>query len=143
MSRKSTAAKAVAPVVTLPKKIPEPPKHLTADQGQIWRLVMAAPAGDMVTPDSYPVLAEYCRLVVQSNQVAAELDEFDPDWATDDEGLRRWETLLKMHDRIVGRIVSVATKLRITPQTRTQQATAGTISRKGGGRKPWQFENDD
>lgn len=142
MARKSLEAKNVQAVISLPKKIPEPPTNLTGDQGELWRMVMASPAGDMITQDAFPVLSEYCRCITFADTVAVELNKFDPSWAIEDDGLERWNRLLAMQDRLSGRISSLATKLRITPQTRVWKQTAGSIANKSAKRKPWQFEGD-
>ena len=142
MARKSVAAKTVQPVISLPKKIPEPPEHLTERQGEIWRLVMASPVGDMLTSDGFPLLVEYARCITHCDRVAQQIDEFDDGWLADDEGLKRLDLLMKMQDRLQNRIGALATKLRITPQSRALNTTATTISTKGSKRKPWQFEND-
>ena len=93
-------------------RIIEPPGDLTADQGDVWRGVMASSAGDFIASEAFPVLSEYCRAVVSSRQVAQQIDEFEPEWSKSDEGLNRWKVLLQMHDRLQGRLASLATKLR-------------------------------
>jgi len=143
MARKSAAAKSVTPVLQRPVKLPDPPRHLTASQADIWRMVVASRAGDLIAPEAYPVLVEYCRAVTASNLLAAEIDQFDPEWSREDDGLRRWDKLLGMQDRLAAKICSLATKLRLTPQSRVHRETAGTHAAKGKGGKPWQLENDD
>lgn len=127
--RTSSAELQIAPVVHL-RPIPKAPEHLTESQSDIWCLVMNSRAGELITPESYPVVVEYCRAVVAADQVAQELDEFKPEWRKTDEGLRRWDKLLAMQDRLAGKIASLAVKLRITPSTRVHPEKAGTNARK-------------
>lgn len=138
--RKSAAALAVAEPVQELQKLPEPPSYLTPEQEDVWRLVVASRGGDLIAPESFPVLVEYCRQVISANQVAAQLDAFDPEWAKDDEGLKRWDKLLAMQDRLAGKVASLAAKLRLTPSSRVQAISAGRHADKGAKRKPWEFD---
>ena len=117
---------------TMPQK---PPTNLTAKQAETWRLVADSPG---ITAALFPVLAEYCRCVALADAVAAQVDAFEPAWSRTDEGLARWDRLLAMQDRLAGRIASLATRLKLTPQTRIRAVTAGRIVSKGCGPKPWQ-----
>lgn len=139
--RKSQAELSVAPVTEL-SQIPRPPKHLTPPQSDIWRMVMASRSSDMVEPEAYPVLVEYCRITVTANQIAGQLAEFDMEWLADDDGLKRYERLVALQDKIAGRISSVAVKLRLTPSTRFDSGTAARVGQKST-RKPWQLESED
>ena len=127
--RKSGASLEVAPVVQL-RPFPKAPEHLTESQADIWRLVITSRAGELIPPESYPVLVEYCRAITAADQVAEELDAFKSEWRKTDEGLRRWDKLLAMQDRLAGKIASLAVKLRITPSTRVHPEKAGTNARK-------------
>lgn len=140
--RKSAAALAVAEPVQELQKLPEPPSYLTPEQEDVWRLVVASRGGDLIAPESFPVLVEYCRQVISANQVAAQLDAFDPEWAKDDEGLKRWDKLLAMQDRLAGKVASLAAKLRLTPSSRVQAISAGRHADKGAKRKPWEFGDE-
>lgn len=138
--RRSAAALAVAEPVQELQKLPEPPSYLTPEQEDVWRLVVASRGGDLIAPESFPVLVEYCRQVISANQVAAQLDAFDPEWAKDDEGLKRWDKLLAMQDRLAGKVASLAAKLRLTPSSRVQAISAGRHADKGAKRKPWEYD---
>ena len=138
--RKSAAALAVAEPVQELQRLPEPPSYLTPEQEDVWRLVVASRGGDLIAPESFPVLVEYCRQVISANQVAAQLDAFDPEWSKDDEGLKRWDKLLAMQDRLAGKVASLAGKLRLTPSSRVQAISAGRHADKGAKRKPWEYD---
>jgi len=136
--RKSAAALAIAEPVGDLQRLPEPPAYLTPEQEDIWRLVVASRGGDLIAPESFPVLVEYCRAVTSANHVASQLDAFDPSWVADDEGLKRWDKLLAMQDRLAGKVASLAGKLRLTPSSRVQAISAGRHADKGAKLKPWQ-----
>ncbi len=136
--RKSAASVAVAVVDEKIDAFPSPPSYLNPEQDEVWRTVIASRGGDLIAPESYPVLVEYCRAVIGSNQVAAQLDSFSPEWAKDDEGLKRWDKLLAMQDRLAKTVASLAAKLRLTPSSRVQAISAGRNADKGQKRKPWE-----
>ena len=139
--RTSQASLTVASISEL-AKIPLPPTNLTKDQGEIWRLVMASRSAEMIEPEAYPVLVEYCRSIVQANILAKEIEKFDSSWAADDEGLRRWDKLLAMQDRLSKAITSLSVKLRLTPSTRFHSGTAARVGNKKTSKKPWQIESE-
>jgi hypothetical protein len=84
-------------------------------------------------------LQKRCRKLLQGNPCHG-LD-FTIGWAVSEEGLKRWNTLLLMQDRVQARLSSLATKLRISPQTRTHKDRAGTIFQDHtDAPRPWNFE---
>lgn len=139
--RKSAASLAVAVVDSDLSKFPEPSAYLSPEQDTVWRSVISSRGGDLISPESYPVLIEYCRAVDSSNKVASQLDAFSPDWANDDEGLKRWDKLLAMQDRLAKTIASLGAKLRLTPSSRVQAISAGRNADKGVKRKPWELDD--
>ena len=136
--RKSAASVAVSVIDSPLDAFPQAPAYLSPEQDEIWRTVIASRGGDLISPESYPVLVEYCRAVIGANQVASQLDSFSPDWAKDDEGLKRWDKLLAMQDRLAKTVASLAAKLRLTPSSRVQAISAGRNADKGAKRKPWE-----
>ena len=138
--RQSAASLSVAASSNI-VKLPPPPKHLTEAAGDTWRMVMASRSSEMIEPEAYPVLVEYCRSIEQADKIASEIGRFDASWLTDDDGLKRYDKLLAMQDRLTKVITSTAVKLRLTPSTRFDSGTAGRVgAKKGGTQKPWQIE---
>lgn len=125
-------------VIPLHKR-PEPPSCLTPEQAETWRMVLAGRAGDIIPPEAHPVLIEYCRAVSAADAIAEQVDDFDMKSIATDGGLKRWDRLLAMQDRAAAKVASLATKLRMTPQSRMRATQAGKIGAKGDGqRKPWE-----
>ena len=141
--RKSAASLQVAPsnVVEL-RRLPEPPTCMTKEQADVWRVVVASRMGEIIAPEAYPVLMAYCRATISAQQVAAEVDAFDPEWGKTDEGLKRWDKLLAMLDRQERLVTSLGGKLRLTPASQVRAENAGTIAKRGEKMKPWQVEGD-
>ena len=85
------------------------------------------------------LLEQYCRHVVQARIIASELLNFDTAWLADDEGLKRYDKLLGMHEREGRAASSLATRLRITRQAIDQQTVARSKLNEPKARKPWEL----
>jgi len=136
--RKSAASMAVPAHPQSLQVLSEPPSYLTPEQDDVWRLVVSSRAGDLISPEAFPVLVAYCRAVTYANQIAAQLDEFDLEWAKDEDGLKRYDKLLAMQERESRKLASLAAKLRLTPSSRVQAVSAGRNADKGAKLKPWE-----
>ena len=135
--RKSAAELSVVGVSTSITRIP-PPKHLSKKASVTWRKVMASKSSEMIDPEAYPILIEYCRTVEQADNIAAQLEKFDPSWLKADGGLKRFNKLLTMQARASATMTSIAVKLRLTPSTRIRaDAAARIVGRASGTQKPW------
>lgn len=139
--RKSAASLSVVKPVQELAKIPPAPDHLTGEQSDTWRIVVESRAGDMIDPEAYPVLVEYCRAVSAANALAVQINTLDLSWAADEEGLKRWDKLLAMQARVAGTIATLGGKLRINPSARIRADAAGVAASKGKKLKPWQVDN--
>lgn len=139
MPRKSKEALSVAPRPSVPRVVPNPPLDLTDRQNAVWQAVMKSAAGAYISPEALPVLVEYCRAVVASEDVSREVENFEPTWnRKSEEGLRRWKTLHSMQDLASKRVANLAVKLRIAPSSRMHQRTAGVAeNRHVDGPRPW------
>src|SRR5262249_13583658 len=93
---------------------------------QIWREVTAALKPTWFQ-GSEAVLACYCQTVLTQRQLAGLLGACD----VRDE---RWAELIRLHVAVVGSLISVATKLRLTPQSSRDSTKLAPIV---GGR-PWE-----
>lgn len=131
--RKSTASLTVVPA-GLPSRL-APPEGLNEAQAALWREVVSGKPADWFAADNAPLLVEYVRAVDAANtlevMVAASFA------GSGDVSLK---DLLTMRDREAKRAVSIATKLRLTQQSRYTPQAAATADRKAGdGKKPWQY----
>ena len=112
----------------------EPPEGLTEDQAEVWRSVVGARSADFFGEDAAPLLEEYCRVVVMCRLLAVQIEAGIA--AGDADELK---ALLDMRDKESRRMASLATKLRITNQSRYTPQAAGTAANRGAGGKVWQF----
>jgi hypothetical protein len=116
---------------------PQAPSELTKEQQEIWnRIVAAEPADWFKTAAAQQMLVLYCR----HNSTSAKLDSvIDESWNDDECTPAQIDRLLKMRDRETRACVTIATKLRLTNQSRYTAEKAGTAGRKEAAEvKPWQ-----
>lgn len=121
-------------VVSLPSVHLLPPEGLTDEQAQVWRETVGARSADYFSQDAVPLLEEYCRVVTMCRLLALQIEAAI---AGNDVGVLK--SLLDMRDKESRRMTSLATKLRLTNQSRYTPQAAGTAARKGAGGKVWQF----
>ena len=112
----------------------EPPAGLTEDQAEVWRSVVGARSSDFFGEDAVPLLEEYCRVVVMCRLLAIQIEA-----GIAGGDAAELKTLLDMRDKESRRMTSLATKLRITNQSRYTPQAAGTAAKRGAGGKVWQF----
>lgn len=118
----------------------QPPVNLSEAEASVWlELVNDNPAGSF-TPTHIPLIEFYCRHVVNAKVIGEEIMAFDMAWLADPDGLKRYDTLLKMAERESRAASSLATRLRITRQVTVHHETAGTAHRNHArSRKPWEI----
>jgi len=108
------------------------PHDLNDEETEVWTEVVSSEAADWFTVATRPLLAQYCRHVVQSRRVAELLER-----ALSDKNLeiRDYNQLLKMQDRESRAISMLATKMRVSPQSTTNHRGN---RQKTLVRKPWE-----
>lgn len=139
--RKSTAALAVArPTPVLSESRLAPPIHLPDAERDVWLQVVNDQPASSFTETHAPMLELYCRHVVLSRILADEILNFDRAWIADEDGLKRYDKLLAMHERESRAASSAATRLRITRQAIDQQTVARSIVNAPKAKKPWEID---
>jgi hypothetical protein len=113
---------------------------LTPAQARIWDSVIGSRGADLIAPEAYPVLVEYCRAAALANQIAIELTKFDTGRTKNRTTMRRWAALQAMQERAARSVALLAGKLRLTPSSRAAPGTVGRNADKGAKFKPWQAE---
>lgn len=129
--RKSAASLSVV-ATSLPQRM-EPPEDLTESQAVLWREIVAGKPVDWFAADNAPLLVEYVRAVDMGNRLALLIEA-----AMAGSGDVSLKDLLRMRDTEAKRATSIATKLRLTQQSRYTPQAAATADRKASGAKPWQ-----
>lgn len=135
MSRKSAAAlSVVAPEFGRP----DPPADLKPPEAEVWRSVVATKPADWFTRDTHPLLSAYCRAKIASDIVAEEIAAFETKWLQNGDGLQRYDKLLAMQYRQGMLMASLATKMRLSQQSRYGPRAADTKARPSAAAKPWE-----
>lgn len=130
--RQSEAAlTVVTPSPISSEKRQTPPQELTVEQANEWVLVVNRLPADWIQDEMRALLAAYCRHVVSQRHVADMVATLE---ASGDFDLDKYEQLLRMQDREGRAISSLATRLRLTPQsTYSEQRKKRPTATK----KPW------
>ncbi len=131
MSRKSTASLAVTPVTS--RDAIAIPSDLTQFQAQVWRSVVESKPREWFGEDSLPVLKEYCRAAVTCDVLADMVEEA---LLEGDKVVIR--QTLDMRDKEAKRMADLATKLRLTQQSRYTPQASATANKRAAGKRPWQ-----
>lgn len=137
--RQSSASLSVV-CIDVSRQRPPPPKYLTLDQRKVWReIVESTPAGWFSREDQ--LLVAYCRSVCTCNYIAKLINELRPSFELAD--LKRWDKLLRMQDREDRLVCSLATKMRLTQQSRMHARTAARAVASEPLHKPWEYTGMD
>lgn len=116
----------------------QPPVPLTPKQREVWRSVIDSPAGDMITPESEPLLVEYCRAAERADQLGKVMNSMADDQLLTEGGFARFERYLQQSERVARMLANLSMKLRIAPSARVHKESAGTISARPRGARPWE-----
>ena len=117
-----------------------PSAHLSDAEQLVWCRVVGDQPASAFTEVNRDMLDAYCQHVVMAQVMDDEIKAFDRAWLADSDGLKRYDTLLKMREREVRSASSLATRLRITRQAMADPKTVGRAnSSMGRSRKPWEL----
>ncbi len=129
--RKSAASLAIAsPVQTIER--PDAPYDLTDEQSTEWWSVVNSLPADWFPRHTHGELANYCRHTVQSRRVAQLIAAEEAREVID---IGKLDLLYKMAERESRIASSLATRLRLTPQTTYDKSK----KKQTQTRNPWDF----
>lgn len=131
MPRKSAASLSVVPRTPAAER--SEPGDLSPAELGLWREVVASKPAEWFGPDSAPILKEYVRAAVMCDRLVGVVEQ-----ALVDGDPTEIKSALDMRDKESKRAVSLATKLRLTQQSRYTPDKAATADRKAAGKRPWQ-----
>lgn len=137
--RRSAADQAVIIAGTFGKR-PDPPGDITERQAEIWRATVASEhAAFFDTAALRALLTDYCRHREAGEKIASVIDSFKTEWLKNSDGAKRFHDLLRMRELETRAAMTLATKLRLTNQSRYTTQAAGTAARNtASGAKPWE-----
>ncbi len=94
---------------------PEPPADLTDEQAEEWRAVVNRMPAEWFPPEIHPLLAQYCRHVISARHIAGLIEN---QAQSDEFSLILFDRFLRMQERETRALSSLATRMRITNQSR-------------------------
>jgi hypothetical protein len=125
----------------LSKARPEAPEQLTQRQAELWEsIVKDEPAEFFATEATRQLLMNLCRHLSTSEVLTRLIDNFQEQWLKQRDGGRQFRQYCRTRDEQIKTALLIATKLRITNQSRYTTKTSATASRNTlKGSKPWEL----
>lgn len=133
MPRASTASKSIVQVLPdANKRRLRAPDDLQPEARRVWSEVVDTLPPDRFHASERPLLALYCRSMVTAERALTAIDRDGPLIGD------KINPALRLFDTSVRQVVSLATKLRVTPQSRVDRKVAGTSAREdASASRPW------
>lgn len=116
---------------------PEPPNHLNKKESGVWREIVGTKPNDWFSEENLPLLEAYCQHVILYRTVGKRLQKLRATHLDSSDDIDMYDKLLKMSDREAKLLSSLATKMRLTQQSRYTTKAAGTANQSSGRKKPW------
>ena len=122
---------------------PKPPAELSAEQAAEWKSIVNHMPANWFGRESHSLLIAYLRHWSNARLIAAEIHRFAPAWLGRDDGLDRYEQLLKIADREHRAMASLAGKMRLSQSSRLRPGPAATaIANAPPSELPWEFTSE-
>jgi hypothetical protein len=115
-----------------PGHLPEPPADLTKAEREVWRTVVATKPAEWFSADIHPLLADYCTACVQQAAARKVLNSCKK------AGVLEKAAAVKAFDLLAKLKLSLATKMRLTQQSRYTPQASATAARRAAGARPWE-----
>lgn len=129
----------LASVTVLPVGPAKPPDTLSEEQGKIWTETVASRPPGWFGKDTAPILESYCIAIARRRFISANIEH---QMSLKKPSARKCAELLALEVKQTQVIASLATKMRLTQQSRyTPQAAATASKTVPSAKAPW--ESDD
>lgn len=136
--KSASAATALKVVAGAFGEKPAAPAELTKEQKAIWEKVVSSEHPDFFkTAAVKALLVSYCRHSATADHLDKQVEKAVSGPVHQRPDLEDFDRLLKMRDREVRASVNLATKMRLTNQSRYQTTTAANKANQVPARKPW------
>ena len=135
--RKSAAELGVIPGI--PQR-PEPPDELTPQQAEEWREIVDRMPVDWFRREIHPLLCAYCRHICNARHIAGLIEDARVVDVADRKAVMRYNRFLGMQERQTSALMGLATRMRLTNQSRYTAGSAATQAKGGHSGKPlWEI----
>lgn len=139
MARRSAADLSV---VALAKPRPSPPAELAGEQAEVWKSVVASKPPEWFDEGTFPLLVAYCRISCDARATDALTADVLRAGIESDADLSRYERLNRMRMAQASTLSTLATKMRLSQQSRYGARHAERAARDAGvtgTTKPWDY----
>ena len=109
---------------------PKPLPDLTPEQQDEWRNIVNRMPADWFPPETYPLLAQYCRHITRSRRLAQLLEREE---SREEVDVKEYRDLLRSEEEQSRALASLATKMRLSQQTTYDKSKKKPVQTK----KPW------
>ncbi len=133
--RKSAAELGV--IQGIPER-PKPPDELTSAQAEEWRAVVARMPVNWFPREIWPLLTQYCRHICNARHIARLIEAAHDLDIGDRKALMRFNRLLGMQERQSNALAGLATRIRLSNQSRYTPSSAAAQAKGGSGVKLWE-----
>ena len=143
---KKSSAELSTKISAVRVKRPDPPESdsLTDEGKAVWRAVTATRPPDWWRPDTFPLLAQYCRHVVTARRIAVMIEDLMQ--GASDSWLDDFEKLTRMQEREGRAANALARSMRLTQQAQMHPRSAArrtaNVPPPDEG-KPWEGPQDE
>jgi len=123
----------------------ETPAELNEEQAMVWREIVASQHSEWFNPGNMPLLVALVRHVHEERRLGEVIANFQTEWLETEDGLKRYDLLIKNHQRQTVAIGTLSRHLRLTNQARYRADKADTLSRRAPAllEVPEEIEVDD
>ncbi len=134
--RKSAAELGV--IQGIPER-PKPPGELTGEQAEEWRAVVARMPVNWFPREIWPLLTQYCRHICNARHIARLIEAAHDLDIGDRTALMRFNRLLGMQERQSNALAGLATRMRLSNQSRYTPSSAAAQAKGSSGVKLWEI----
>lgn len=111
---------------------------LPDEAAEVWKATVEALPADWIGAEALPVLAAYCRTTVALRRLGQLVHQAE--YTPGDLDLAQYSLLLRLHAQQAQTLKTLATALRLTPQSRYKaEAAARRIGEHSTGKRPWEI----
>lgn len=133
--RKSTAELSV--VRPLSTELPAPPDQFDDDQAQAWAEIVATKDPDWWDAGTFPLLEAYVKTIVEYRKVSKLVEGCHP--VADATAFDQYDKIQKTQDRLASQLCRLATKMRLSQQSKYgARGAEGASNPSGNSGTPWQ-----
>lgn len=114
---------------------PKPQLDLTPAQSDEWVEIVNVLPADWFSPENYPLLAQYCRHIVNARQMAQLIDQ---ECSSPEMDIRQYLDLLGAQHKQTTALKALAASMRLAQQAKYDTQKAAVTSKRGGTvKRPW------